>query len=92
MMIILGEGNHISLGRDLESATARDFDAGTLELADVVALVVEHGDVELIAVRVSDQDVSRVGDVDPVRKTGDSLVTDPTAKLTILANDNDTVA
>ena len=77
-MIILGQGDDVTLGGDLEPAAPADFDVRAFELGEQGAVALEDGHVEAVAVRVADQDVPRVRNVDPVGKIGDVLAADTT--------------
>ena len=46
-MIVLGEGDDVTLGSDLEPAAARDFDLRTMKVRNELARPVEDGHVEL---------------------------------------------
>ena len=85
-MVVLGEGDDIALGGDFEAAAARHLHTRALELTHVGALVVKDGDVELVAVRVPDQDVPVVRDVDAVGEASDLLVPDATTEHAVFAN------
>ena len=84
VMIILGQSDDVTLGGDFEAAAAADFDVGTLELGEERAVALEYGHVEPIAVRVAHEHVTRVRDVDPVRKVGHVFTPDAPQKLTLL--------
>ena len=90
-MIILCKSNHISFRGDLESTAARHLDTRTLELTHIFSFVIIHSNVELISMRVPDQDISSIRDVNSIREAGDLLATNPPKELTILANDNYTM-
>ena len=77
-MIILSQRDDVALGSDFKAATAADFDVRAFELGEQGAVALEDGHVEAVAVRVADQDVPRVRNVDPVGKIGDVLAADTT--------------
>ena len=90
-MVVFGQSHDVPFGGDLESATARDFDVGTLELRGVVGVLVVDADVELVPVRVSDQNVTGVGNVDAVGKAGHVVVANFAQQLALLAHHDDVV-
>jgi len=61
------------------------LDVRTFKLANERAVALKHGDVEAVAMAVTDQHVTRVTDVDAVRVVGDVLTADAVQELTILA-------
>ena len=83
-MIILGQSDDVTLGGDFEAAAAADFDVGTLELGQQGAVALKHGHVEPVAVRIADEHVTRVRNVDAVREVGDVFASDAPQKLTLL--------
>ncbi len=90
-MVVLRQRHDVALRGDLEAAAAAHLHVGTLELADERAVALEHGHVKAVAVRVPDQNVARVADVDAVREVGDVLTTDATQELPLLAEHDHTV-
>ena len=91
-MIILRERHNVSFRRYLQAAAPTHFHVRALELADERAVALEHRDVEAIAVTVTDQHITGVADVDPVREVRDILAADAPQELTILVEDDDAVA
>ena len=91
-MVVFGQSHDVPLRGDLESAAAGDLDVRALELWDERPLAVEHGHVELVAVRVPNEHVALVADVDAVGKAGDGLGADPAQEVTVLGEDDDRVA
>ena len=83
-MIILSQSDHVTLRGDLKAAAAADFDVGTFEFGQQRAISLEHGHVEAVAVRVADEHVAGVGNIDTVGKVGDVLASDAPKKLTLL--------
>ena len=83
-MIILGQSDDVTLGGDFEAAAAADFDVGTLELGQQGAVALKHGHVEPVAVRIADEHVTRVRNVDAVWEVGDVFASDAPQKLTLL--------
>jgi hypothetical protein len=92
VVVVLGERDHVSLGRDLEAAAATHLHVGTLELPDERPVAHEHGHVEAVAVAVSHQHVTRVTDVDSVRVVGDVLTPDTAQELAVFTEHHHTVA
>ena len=84
MMIILGQGDDVTLGGDLQAAATADLDIWTFEFGEQRAVALEDGDVEPIAVRIADQNVAGVRNVDPVREVGDILAANAPQKLPLL--------
>ena len=66
MMIVFCQGHDVPLGGYLEAAAPGHLDLRALELGHEIAPAIVDGHVKLIAVRVADQDVSFVRDVDAV--------------------------
>lgn len=91
-MVVLGQGDDVALGGDLEAAAPGHLDVRALELGHQAAVAVEDGHVELVAVRVAHQDVAGVGDVDAVGEAGDAVVPDPAQQVPVLADDHHVVA
>lgn len=87
-MIVLGQGDDVSVSSDFQTATARHLDTGTGELGHKMTLIVENGHVELISVRVAHQNVALVGNVDSVGKWGQTDIADGAQKMTIAIQDH----
>jgi len=85
MLVVLGERHDVALRGDLEAAAATHLHVRTLELADERAVALEHGNVEPVAVAVTDQHVAGITDVDAVRVVGDVLAADAVKKLAVFA-------
>lgn len=76
VVIVLRQGDHVAFGGDLESAAARHLDVRAFELGDERSGPGEYGHVETVAVRVADEHVPGIRDVDPVREVGYGLASD----------------
>ena len=48
MVVVLGEGDDVPFGGDLESTAPRYLDLGAVEVRDELAVAVEYGDVKLV--------------------------------------------
>ena len=92
VVVVLSQRHHIALWRDLEAAAATHFHVGTLELANERSVTLEHGNVEAVAMTVTNKDVTRVTDVNAIGEVCDVLATNPPQELTILVEDHHTVA
>ena len=77
-MIILSQRDDVALGSDFKAATAADFDVRAFKLGEQGAVALEDGNMEAVAVRVANQDVPCVRNVDSVGKIGDVLAADTT--------------
>ena len=96
-MVVLGQSDNVTLGSDLEAAATGHFDVRTFELRGrwnqgLLATtghghggsgVVVDGHVELVSVRVANQDVASVGDVNTVGKAGHVIAADFAQKLSV---------
>jgi len=101
VMVVFGQRDDVSFGGDFEAAATRDFDVRTLELrgrdgvggggGDPGRGLVVDGDVELVAVRVSDEDVASVGDVNAVGEAGDVIGADLAQQLAVLVDNYNVV-
>lgn len=92
MMVVFGESDHIALAGDLKATATRDLDIRALELGDEVAFGREYGHVEAVAVRVADEHVALVRDVDAVREVGDVLAADSAHEAAVFVEHDDAVA
>ena len=92
VMVVLGQRHDEALAGDLQSAASGDLDGGAVEVLHLGAAGVEHGDVELVAVAVTHEDVARVGDVDAVGEGRDALVADLLDVAALVVDDAHAVA
>ena len=72
-MVVLCEGNDIPLACDLEATASWNLDVRALKLADQTAVTLEYSHMETVAVWISDQDVTRIWDVNSIREVSDVL-------------------
>jgi len=92
MVVVLGKGDHITLAGDLQTATAGDLDMGALELCKKIAIVGEDCHVEPVSMRVTNENISRIRDVDPIGEVGDALTPDPSHEDPFLCEHDNIVA
>jgi len=92
VLVVLGQRHNVSLRRDLQTTAAAHLHVRTLKLTDERSVALEHGDVEPVAMAVTNQHVARVADVDAIWVVGDVLAADAVKELAILAEDHHTVA
>lgn len=91
VMIVLSQSDNIALAGNLEAATARDLNVGTLELTDQSSASVENNHMKPISVRVADQNVTGVRDVYAVWEGSEAFTTDFAHILALIVEDDHTV-
>lgn len=91
MLVVLRKGDDVSLGRNLQPTATTDLHVRTFKLSDQMAVSLEHGHVEPVAMAVADQNVTGVAYVNSVRIVGDVLAPDAVKKLTFFVENDDTV-
>lgn len=82
VVVVLGHGDDVTLRGDLEATATGDLDVRTDEVRQKLSAAIKDGNVELVPVRVADQDVAVVRHVNAVREEGDVLSRDPAHRLT----------
>ncbi len=91
MIVVLGQGDDVPFGGDFEAAAPGHLDLRALILRDQLTPAIVDRDMELVAMRVADEDVARVRDVDAVGEGGDWLAPDLAHEPPLFIDYNDTV-
>lgn len=82
----------LNITKNLNIKHSTNLYVRTLKLWYKRSVTWEDGDVEPIAVRVADQDVAGVRNIDAIRKIGEILAAYATQKVTLLAEYHHVVA
>ena len=92
VLVVLGERYDITLGRNLQSATATNFDVRAFKLPDQRTFPLENGDVETISVAISNQNITGIADIYAIWKIRDVLAADSMEELAILIEDHNAMS
>jgi len=66
MLVVLGQRDDVSFGRDAQSAASAHFQVRTFQLRGHRAVALQNDNVETVAVAVADQNVAGIARVNPV--------------------------
>lgn len=92
VVVVLSQGHHVALRRDLQAAATRHLNVRAFKLADERAIALEYRHMETVAMGVSDQHISGVANINPVGEVGDIFTADASHELPIFIEDYHTVA
>ncbi len=85
MMVVLGQGNNVSLWGDLQSTAAAHLHIRTLKLSDQRPFTLEHSDMESVSMAVTNEHITSITDVNAVGEVGDVLTANTAQELTVLS-------
>jgi hypothetical protein len=91
-MVVLSQGDDMTLRSHVETAAAADLDVGTLEFPDQRSIRLEDSHMETVSMTVTDEHITSIADVNAVGIIGDVLTANATQKLAIFIEDYNTVA
>jgi len=92
VVVILGEGDDKATVGELEAATARHLNRWTDEVCGKGAVSAENGDVELVAVGVSDEDVAIRRNINSVWEVGVIGASDFLEEISAIVHDDNLMA
>ena len=91
MLVVLGKGDNVSFRGDLEATASTHLDIRTLKLTDQRAIPLKHCHMEAVAMTVSNENITRITDINAIRIVGDAFTSDAVQKVTLLIEHHHTM-
>jgi hypothetical protein len=88
MVVVLGQCHDVTLGGDLQTAAPRHLNVGTFKLRNETSITRKNCHMETIAMRVPDENIASVRNVDTVRKVGYTFATNSSQEMTFVAKNH----